>query len=81
MALRRPVLTTFISGIPELVLDKKNGWLFPAGSVDDLSRAIKECLGSPVKKLIRMGDAGYERVIQRHNIEIETFKLVELFRE
>ena len=81
MALRRPVLTTFIAGIPELVRDNENGWLFPAGSVDDLSCAIKECLSSSVENLIRMGDNGHERVIKRHNIETETAKLIELFRE
>jgi len=34
MVLRRPVLTTYVAGIPELVQPGKNGWLFPAGDVD-----------------------------------------------
>jgi glycosyltransferase involved in cell wall biosynthesis len=79
MVLRRPVMATYIAGIPELVLDKENGWLFPAGSVDDLSAAIKDCLNTSVEKLSRMGDAGHERVMQRHNIEIEVDKLIEHF--
>jgi glycosyltransferase involved in cell wall biosynthesis len=79
MVLRRPVLTTFIAGIPELVVDKENGWLFPAGSVNDLSGAIKDCLKTPVERLISMGDSGHERVLQRHDIEIEVRKLIEYF--
>ena len=31
MALRRPVLTTYVAGIPELVRPGENGWLVPAG--------------------------------------------------
>jgi glycosyltransferase involved in cell wall biosynthesis len=33
MALRRPVLSTYVAGIPELVIPGENGWLFPAGSI------------------------------------------------
>src|SRR6185369_10675230 len=33
MALRRPVVTTFVAGIPELVRDGENGWLVEAGKL------------------------------------------------
>src|ERR1019366_4076899 len=36
-ALGRPVLSTFIAGIPELVTPGHNGWLVPAGSVEALT--------------------------------------------
>ncbi|MEI4479854.1 glycosyltransferase, partial [Klebsiella pneumoniae] len=32
MALRRPVISTYVAGIPELVRDGDTGWLVPAGS-------------------------------------------------
>ena len=38
MALRRPVITTYVAGIPELVRDGENGWLVPAGDVEALAR-------------------------------------------
>lgn len=44
MALRRPVLTTYVGGIPELVRPGENGWLFPAGSIDELTAAIEDFL-------------------------------------
>jgi len=31
MALQRPVLSTYVAGIPELVVPGENGWLIPAG--------------------------------------------------
>src|SRR6185437_1173480 len=80
MALRRPVLSTFVAGIPELVRAGENGWLFPAGSLDDLTVAMEDCLSRPVKEIRRMGDAGYERVMERHAIDVEAAKLADLFR-
>jgi colanic acid/amylovoran biosynthesis glycosyltransferase len=79
MALRRPVLTTFIAGIPELVRPGENGWLFPAGSLDDLTDALEACLAMPVEELQKLGDAGYGRVIARHSIDVEAGKLADKF--
>jgi colanic acid/amylovoran biosynthesis glycosyltransferase len=81
LALRRPVLTTYIAGIPELVVNEESGWLFPAGSVVALADTMRQCLNTPVEKLIRMGDTGYQRVVQRHDIDTEARKLAELFEE
>jgi colanic acid/amylovoran biosynthesis glycosyltransferase len=80
MALRRPVLTTYIAGIPELVRPGQNGWLFPAGSVIDLAIAMEECLAAPPDELHKMGNEGHNCVVLRHSIDAEARKLAELFR-
>ena len=80
MALRRPVLATYVGGIPELVQPGENGWLFPAGSIDDLTKDMEDCLLKPLDELKKMGDAGYLRVMERHSIDAETAKLSNLFR-
>jgi glycosyltransferase involved in cell wall biosynthesis len=80
MALRRPVLTTYVAGIPELVRDGENGWLFPAGSVENLAAAMEDCLARPVEQLQVLGATGFERVLERHSIDNEAGKLAELFR-
>jgi glycosyltransferase involved in cell wall biosynthesis len=80
MALRRPVLTTYVAGIPELVRNGENGWLFPAGSVENLTAAMEDCLARPVEQLQALGAAGFERVLERHSIDVEAGKLAELFR-
>ncbi|NWG87684.1 MAG: glycosyltransferase [Hydrogenophilaceae bacterium] len=79
MALRRPVLSTYVAGIPELVRDGEEGLLFPAGSVHELARALESFLNKPAVELERMGEAGYRRVIERHDIDTEAAKLAELF--
>jgi len=79
MALRRPVLSTYVAGIPELGRPGETGWLFPAGSRDDLANAIEELLTRPTDELARMGEAGYRRVVERHSADIEAAKLAELF--
>ncbi|MBV4491496.1 glycosyltransferase family 4 protein [Pseudomonas oryzicola] len=80
MALRRPVLTTYVAGIPELVQPGENGWLFPAGAVDELATAMAECLAQPVEVLQRMGEAARQRVLQRHDIDTEAARLASYFK-
>lgn len=81
MALRRPVLTTYVAGIPELVRPGETGWLFPAGSVDELAAAMEAFLAAPSDILERVAEAGYRLVLERHSIDTEAAKLVVLFRE
>jgi colanic acid/amylovoran biosynthesis glycosyltransferase len=81
MALRRPVLTTYVAGNPELVRHGIDGLLFPAGSVEALADAMEDFLSRPVEELQKMGEAAYARVIERHSIDVEATKLAALFRE
>ncbi len=80
MALHRPVLSTYIAGIPELVVPGETGWLFPAGSVEALVGSIEHCLGLPNTELRAMGEAGHRRVVARHHIDVEARKLSALFQ-
>jgi colanic acid/amylovoran biosynthesis glycosyltransferase len=79
LALCRPVVTTYVAGIPELVRNGENGWLIPAGSVDELVGALEACLAASPDELQRLGNAGRERVRSRHSIDTEAQKLIELF--
>jgi colanic acid/amylovoran biosynthesis glycosyltransferase len=79
MALQRPVLSTYVAGIPELVRPGETGWLFPAGSVDELAQAMEDCLATPAHALQKMGEAAQKRVIARHSIDAEAAKLGKLF--
>jgi colanic acid/amylovoran biosynthesis glycosyltransferase len=80
MALRRPVLTTYVAGIPELVLPGINGWLFAAGDVDALAAVLEAFLAAPLQQLDAMGEAGHQRVLERHSVDIEAAKLARLFQ-
>ena len=75
MALGRPVISTCITGIPELLKDKENGWMITAGCVDDIARAMKDALETPLARLNEMAKAGHDRVRQQHLAETEAAKL------
>lgn len=79
MALRRPVISTFVAGIPELVQAGETGWLVPAGDVDALRDAMQECLGAPDEQLSKMGEAARTRVLERHNVDVSASQLAALF--
>jgi glycosyltransferase involved in cell wall biosynthesis/GT2 family glycosyltransferase len=79
LALGRPVVTTYVAGIPELVEAGWSGWLVPAGSIDALTDALRHSLQTPVDRLEAMGRIGAERVAERHDVHTEAAKLVALF--
>lgn len=81
LALSRPVLSTYIAGIPELVEPGQTGWLVPAGSVEALTAAMKEILQTPPAEIAQMGKTGAERVAIYHNANTEAKRLAALFHE
>ncbi len=78
MALRRPVISTFVAGIPELVDPGRHGWLVPAGDVEALTSAMQACLETSDETIARMGDAAYKTVIEHHDADKEANKLAKL---
>jgi colanic acid/amylovoran biosynthesis glycosyltransferase len=78
MALRRPVITTFVAGIPELIQHGEHGWLVPAGDIESLAGAMEECLRTAPEAITRMGESARQRVLQRHDVDKEAAKLAEL---
>ena len=79
MALRRPVISTFVAGIPELVHPGEHGWLVPAGDVEALAHAMQVCLDAPADVLIRMGEAAHKRALAHHLIDTQAAYLATLF--
>jgi glycosyltransferase involved in cell wall biosynthesis len=67
LALGRPVVGTYVAGIPELVRPGTCGWLVPPGSVDGLVDALREVLSAPASQLDRMGRAGAALVAEGHD--------------
>jgi colanic acid/amylovoran biosynthesis glycosyltransferase len=79
LALGRPVITTYVAGIPELV-DQSCGWLVPAGDAQSLANAVRECLTTtPDAVILAMGQTGRKRVQERHDIATECRTLAALF--
>jgi len=81
LAMERPVISTFVAGIPELVRPEVTGWLVPAGNLDELVMAIRTALAASPEHLRRLGHAGRQIVRERHYTVTEVDKLERLFRE
>jgi glycosyltransferase involved in cell wall biosynthesis len=79
MASARPVVSTQLAGIPELVLDGETGILVSPGDPSDLTEALGQLLGDPGLRL-RYGRAGRTRIEQHFRIENTVAPLVELFQ-
>jgi colanic acid/amylovoran biosynthesis glycosyltransferase len=79
-ALGRPVITTYVAGIPELVLPGRSGWLVPAGSIDALALAMKEALTVEPTILDRMAAEGEAQVRKLHDVRTSAQELSILFQ-
>ncbi len=77
--LGRPVLSTYVAGIPELVEPGRSGWLVPAGSVEALTRALREVLRAEPDALAAMGREGRRAVLEMHDVRITAAALRALF--
>ncbi|TWT87527.1 Alpha-D-kanosaminyltransferase [Pseudobythopirellula maris] len=81
LAMARPVVTTAIAGVPELVEDGVNGWLAPAGSPQLFAGAMRRALRTPPERRREMGLEGRGRVLRLHHPDRQAERLLELFLE
>ncbi|MDZ7626883.1 MAG: glycosyltransferase [Parvularculaceae bacterium] len=79
MSVGRPVISTFVAGIPELVISKENGWLVPASDAGALASAMMEAIDLPLSDLTAMGRAGRARVLAKHDSDLAAAILANAF--
>jgi glycosyltransferase involved in cell wall biosynthesis len=77
MASARPVVSTRLAGIPELVVDGQTGMLAPPGDSKALAHALEQLLRDPELRL-RFGHAGRARIEQHFRIEQTVAPLMEM---
>jgi glycosyltransferase involved in cell wall biosynthesis len=78
MAMQLPVVSTPISGIPELINDGQNGLLVEQKNPQALAEALQQlCLDTKLRK--KLGQKGREKVIKDFNINKTARKLKTLF--
>jgi len=80
MASARPVVSTHLAGVPELVIDGQTGTLVPPGDSSALAQALEHLLRNPDLRL-RFGNAGRARIDQHFRIEQTVAPLIDLFRK
>ncbi|NOY69186.1 MAG: glycosyltransferase family 4 protein [Deltaproteobacteria bacterium] len=74
-ALGRPVISTCIAGIPELVENNINGYLVPPGSIEKLTETLTRVLTDDLARLQEMGDHGFKKIKNNHNSLTEAEKI------
>lgn len=79
MAARTPVVGTNIGGVPELIKDSKNGLLVNLHSPEQIADCIIKVLEKP-DFAQKLGEAGRKYVLEHHNLEIMTKKLVRIYK-
>jgi len=79
LALRRPVISTYVAGIPELVGEGVCGWLVPAGDAEAMANALRGAMNANDARIADMGAQGRRRVERMHNVDCEAEKLRALF--
>ncbi len=75
-----PIVSTRISGIPELIRDGETGLLVDSGDPEALADALERILGEP-DLAERLARAGVERVRVEYDVLANTRRLGEVFRE
>lgn len=81
LALNRPVISTYVAGIPELVSPGISGWLIPAGDDVALVSALRQVLSTSTERLAMMAEAGRHDVAEAHDAAKEASKLKFLFEQ
>jgi glycosyltransferase involved in cell wall biosynthesis len=79
MAMEIPCVTTFITGIPELIRDGVDGLLVAPSDDEELSRVIARLMDDAELRK-RIGENGRKRVVDRYDLEQNTRRLAEIFR-
>jgi hypothetical protein len=80
MASARPVVSTRLAGIPELVVDGQTGMLAPRGDSTALAQALEQLLRDPELRL-RFGHAGRQRIEQHFRIEHTVAPLIKMLEQ
>jgi colanic acid/amylovoran biosynthesis glycosyltransferase len=79
MATALPVVSTPISGIPELIQDGVNGLLVPEKDHEALAEALARVLCDP-DEAQRLGSAARETIVRHFDVAANTRKLAALLR-
>jgi colanic acid/amylovoran biosynthesis glycosyltransferase len=78
-ALERPVVSTDVGGIRELVESGISGWLVPPRSESALAAAMRDVLRSDRPTLTAMGRRGAARVAELHDARTQGEAIARLF--
>ncbi|MGC2251145.1 MAG: glycosyltransferase, partial [Acidobacteriaceae bacterium] len=79
LCLKLPVIASAVGGVPDLIVDGKNGLLVPAANVDQMADAMKRMWLSP--DLRSRLAAGAEDLLQEYSPAYQRQRLIEVYDE
>lgn len=77
----KPVIGSNLGGIPEMVENGKNGFLFQAGNIDNLKETLESTWAKSGQSLEKFGMAARRHVEQHHNETLHYIKLMDIYRK
>lgn len=80
LAYGKPVIGAKIGGIPELIEDRTDGWIFESGNVEDLARKMDAVACSTPDHLEAMGRAARKKIETVYNAQRHCESLVSLYQ-
>ncbi len=73
-----PCIATDLSGIPELIQNRRNGILLPPEDVKSLSQAISNLIQLPERRK-ELGSQGYQTITKMFSLDMNIQRLIERF--
>jgi glycosyltransferase involved in cell wall biosynthesis len=81
MAWEKPVLSTSVFGLPELIDDGETGWLCDHSDIAALAEGLDRALGAPRPERRRLAAAARERLIAAHDPDTYARRIAALLAE
>ena len=77
LSMGRPIITTFMPGCKETVIDGKNGYFVKTKDVDDLVKKMELLISNP-KKVEMMSDESYKLCKKKFDVNIINSKMLKI---
>lgn len=77
MACAKPILSTFMGAIPEVIIPNKNGWLIEPGDISELKEIIKSIYAKEYD-LIKIGEFNREQFLKLYDSRKRVKEIINL---
>jgi glycosyltransferase involved in cell wall biosynthesis len=76
----RPVISSCVGGMPEVIHHEENGLLVTPNDVSALAQAMEKLADNP-REAVKMGSIGYEIAVERFNLRYHVMHLSEIYQK
>jgi glycosyltransferase involved in cell wall biosynthesis len=81
LAFGKPVVGARIGGIPEMIDEGINGYLFASGNADDLKEKLELILSMSDEKISKMGQDSRQKIEREYNPELHYERLMDIYQK